>query len=359
MAPTASRRARGRAATRVYQPGEELVVPALSAVPEENHTRFLPMETNGSRRLVYRGGDNWMIDDPSGNRRGVAYRLSKNMNDRDETRRGPQFQDVVSGIDCGDGWIRVQVQANHAQSMPMAPTIGASEERTLATSDHMVKTTSSMSRLTSRRQRGRAGARASVCSNGSTQPVVAPAVVPECSVPGDETSASNDACARDRARLLAQFQRAASEKRMAAITLTAPKDTATVVGEETAPGEGIDLAFLPTSAGLPESSAPGSNQRLVNSPPENLSSLQMGSATPASEQYSMTRAATVRPRGRAAALAELLESSNLAPDCDQDLMGPAMKKAASLQAVSASGAAEGATLGRGQAARNDTCGEQV
>jgi len=50
-----------------------------------------------------------MVDDPEGNRRGVAYRLSKNLDDQDEENHGLDFQEIVRGTDTGDGWLRVQL----------------------------------------------------------------------------------------------------------------------------------------------------------------------------------------------------------------------------------------------------------
>jgi len=66
----------------------------------------------------------WMVD--SSSLKGVAYRWSKNLDDRDRTRRGADFREVLHGIDTGDGWLCVQVreEGDHAgnddrsQSLP-------------------------------------------------------------------------------------------------------------------------------------------------------------------------------------------------------------------------------------------------
>ena len=45
---------------------------------------------------------------------GLVYRLSKQMEDKDST--GLEWDSVVEGRDCGDGWVRVQ---NDGRFLPM------------------------------------------------------------------------------------------------------------------------------------------------------------------------------------------------------------------------------------------------
>merc|ERR1719162_828465 len=41
---------------------------------------------------------------------GIAFRASKNMNDKLHGARGPDWGDAFPGVDEGDGWVRTVVQ---------------------------------------------------------------------------------------------------------------------------------------------------------------------------------------------------------------------------------------------------------
>jgi len=75
-------------------------------IEEETLVRFLPMN-DGTQLLIHEGGNTYRVVSPFG----IAYRFSKDMDDRDRSRRGPEEHIKVDGDDEGDGWLKVVLQA--------------------------------------------------------------------------------------------------------------------------------------------------------------------------------------------------------------------------------------------------------
>lgn len=78
----------------------------------ENRVRYLPLEIRGACVLVKMGGNRYRIDNSKLNDRahGVCFRLSKNIEDRDDEHIA-YWNDYVDGVDTGDGWISCDIDA--------------------------------------------------------------------------------------------------------------------------------------------------------------------------------------------------------------------------------------------------------
>lgn len=79
-------------------------------------TRYLPKKARGVAVMVHVGGDEWRVDNSvlQSSAAGLAYRRSKDMNDKDGIRIAT-YGTTVHGIDDGD-WIRVELSENQEVS---------------------------------------------------------------------------------------------------------------------------------------------------------------------------------------------------------------------------------------------------
>lgn len=68
--------------------------------------RYLPMVKDGMPLLIHEGSKSYRVDAT----RGIRYRKSKSMDDRDPDIRAPEYKSKVEGEDEGDGWLKVEVK---------------------------------------------------------------------------------------------------------------------------------------------------------------------------------------------------------------------------------------------------------
>jgi len=75
-------------------------------------SRYLPMAINGTPVLTLMDAREYVVDNSvlQSDAPGVAYRLSRNMDHKDPREGslgGPPFGTIVTGVDLGDGWLKV------------------------------------------------------------------------------------------------------------------------------------------------------------------------------------------------------------------------------------------------------------
>ena len=80
-------------------------------------TRYLPISLRGVKVLRDEGDGKYRVDNSQLNSKfdGVQYRLSKNLDDKEEESSPAAWGTTVSGFEDGDAWIRVKVMRPKAK----------------------------------------------------------------------------------------------------------------------------------------------------------------------------------------------------------------------------------------------------
>merc|ERR1712232_776117 len=93
-------------------------------------SNYLPMEINGARVVIQESNGKWKVTNSSLRARteGLVFRKSKNLKDRSVDDR-VLWEEIVDGIDEGDGWLRViepdkKAQTGSAVMQAMSATNG-------------------------------------------------------------------------------------------------------------------------------------------------------------------------------------------------------------------------------------------